>query len=231
MDPYHEKEIGGLPVIERPGDPDLGTIVLLHGFGADADDLAFLGDIYKGPRWLFPKGPLEIPFGPGNVGRAWFPVNIEFLIHAMKTGQFSEISKAFPSPHEFKEASNLLDHFLAQLNVPRSTVFLGGFSQGAILSVETALQSEEKYGGLLIFSGTFIENLGWSARAPRHAGTPFFISHGTHDSILPFQKAEVLETLLLESGWKGRLHRFHGGHEIPPSALLEVALFLKLNMA
>lgn len=223
--PFQQKRIGDLDVIEVPGDPHKGTILLLHGYGADALDLLPLNEIYKGPTWIFPQAPLEISFAPGFSGRAWFPVDLELLTLATREGRLEEISKAFPS--ELDQASSLVEDLLIRLNISRSKVILGGFSQGAILAVETALRSPFRCGGLLIFSGTLINEQSWKRLAHLQASTPFFQSHGSHDSLLPIIKAKELTDLLIEGGLKGTLHAFPGGHEIPHSILLQLGPFLK----
>jgi phospholipase/carboxylesterase len=222
---FQEREVGGIPIVELPADPDKGTILLLHGFGADAFDLLSISHVYKDVRWIFPQGPLKIPFAKGHTGRAWFPVDVELLIHAIREKRFDEISHAFPP--ELDQAHALIETLLHHLNIPRSKLILGGFSQGAILAIETALKSFERCGGLLIFSGTLINEVSWRALAPLHAKTPFFQSHGTHDPLLPMKKAKDLEQLLIDNGFRGKLHSFHGGHEIPHSILIELSVFLK----
>lgn len=225
---FQQRRVGNLDIVELPGDPAKGTIVLLHGFGADAYDLASLSGVYKGPTWIFPQGPLPVPIAPGYIGNAWFPVNIELLAQAIREKRYDEISEAFPA--ELGYARTLLEDFLIELNIPRSHLILGGFSQGAVLAVEIALHSMQKCAALLIFSGTLINHVNWKKLAPLHAHTHFFQSHGSQDPLLPLEKAVELERLLLNGGLTGKLHSFQGGHEIPHSVLLELSTFLsKLN--
>jgi len=221
----HRREIGGLQVVELPGDPKQGTIVLFHGFGADAMDLFPLSNVYKGPTWIFPQAPLQVQFMPGYVGRAWFPIDMEVLSKSHRENSFEDIASAFPP--DLTQVSSIANRFVDQLDTPRSKLVLGGFSQGAILAVETMLSSMIRCGGLLIFSGTYLESLRWKPKIHPHANTHFFQSHGMHDPLLPLRKAEELEKLLLEGGLHGRLHTFQGGHEIPPSILSKLSLFLQ----
>lgn len=219
-----QRRLGGIDILEKPGDPQQGTIVLLHGFGADAYDLAPLCNTYDGPTWIFPQGPLEIPFSPTHTGRAWFPVDIELLTRAIQERRLNDVFKAFPP--ELNGARDSVDALLDDLNIPRSQIILGGFSQGAILAVETALHSPLRCGGLVIFSGTLINEASWRRLAPIHGGTPFFQSHGTHDPLLPLPNAQALTHLLQEGGLKGELHTFNGGHDIPSLILKQLTSFL-----
>jgi phospholipase/carboxylesterase len=220
-----KRAIGTLKILELTGDPDKGVIILLHGFGADAFDLAGISSVYKGPTWIFPQGILEISLTSGYKGRAWFPINIELLIQAIQESRFDDVAKAFPT--RLDQACAAVEELLQQLDIPRSKITLGGFSQGAVLAIETALRSPTRFRGLVIFSGTLVNMANWKRLAPLHAKTLFFQSHGINDPLLPIKKAEELEKLLIDSGLKGKLHVFRGGHEIPPSILSEFSQFLK----
>ncbi len=215
---------GSLKSITLQGDPDKGTIVLLHGYGADAEDLVPLSQIDPRFTWIFPQAPLEVSFAPGHIGRAWFEVDLELLFQATQSRRFHEIAKAFPP--ELAASRTIVDNFLSELPIPRSQIILGGFSQGAVLSIETALHSPHPIAGLLIFSGTLVHESMWRHLAPKQKGTPFFQSHGTQDPLLPLISAEELSKILIESGFKGQLHTFQGGHTIPQSILNKLALFL-----
>jgi len=222
---FQQRKIGELEVVELPGDPSIGAIVLLHGYGADAFDLSPLNEVYKGPTWIFPQAPLQIQFSAGYTGQAWFPIKMELLMRALREDRLDEIPDAFPP--EIEQACSWVEEMLDRLDIPRSKVILGGFSQGAVLALETAFKSIKPCGGLLIFSGTLIHEKNWRELAPLHANTPFFQSHGSTDALLPIKKAEELEKLLINSGLKGTLHKFHGGHEIPRSIHLKLAAFLE----
>lgn len=223
MKPLRKRRVGNLDILESAGDPKLVTIILLHGFGANGYDLASLSSLYPEASWIFPHAPHRLPFT--EEGRAWFPVDIPRLSQAMREKRFDEVSKSFPP--EISEARATLETLIHALNVPKEKIILGGFSQGAVLATETLLSSSQKMQGLLIFSGTLINESGWRKQAVHHAHTPFFQSHGSLDPLLPLQKAEELETLLLTGGLQGKLHSFHGGHEIPPLILQRTSTFLK----
>lgn len=217
----------GIEVLEVRGDPHGAHIVLFHGFGADANDLLPLSGVFTGhprPTWHFPQAPLEVPIGRSGQGRAWFPIDFDIIERALHQGEPPEISLAFPP--DLPEIRQLGQKLILELNIPHHKLFLGGFSQGAVLATDLLLHSPHKLGGLLIFSGTLFLKEKWQTLAPLHGGTPFFQSHGINDPLLPLKGAEELSSLLQNAGLKGSLLTFPGGHEIPSPILLKLNAFL-----
>lgn len=226
-----KRNVLGFDFLERKGDPDGPTIILFHGFGADAYDLAPLSQVYRGakprPTWLFPHGPLDIPVTEEYSAKAWFPLDLELLKQALQMGHLELVATAFPT--ELTQLRKKIEALIAELNIPPSKLILGGFSQGAVLATEIALNSFERPLALLIFSGTLINKHDWEKKAHIQAGMPFFQSHGKDDPLLPFMQAQELEKLFLKTGLVGKLHGFEGGHEIPQAVLLQLNGFFKTS--
>lgn len=229
----HKRKIHGIDVLEVLGDPGAPAILLFHGYGADGRDLLPLSQALAGfdikPSFYFPTGPLEVPIAPGYSGRGWFPIDIEALKDAIHGKKSENVSKAFPK--EYSQIRQIAQLLIAELNIPLSKLILGGFSQGAILAIDTALHASEKIGGLLIFSGIMVNEEEWKKRASQYRGIPFFQSHGHEDQLLPFDRAVALEKFLKDSGLKGKLHSFHGGHEIPHAIIVKLNAFLKEHIS
>ncbi|MFZ0566073.1 MAG: dienelactone hydrolase family protein [Chlamydiales bacterium] len=215
--------VQGLDVIELPGEQDGMYVILLHGFGANAADLVPLSRLSNKPTWIFPNAPYEVPVSANYSGRAWFPIDLEVIRKALTERDLEYTSDLFSL--ELAESRQKIEALISERNIPRSKLILGGFSQGAVLAVETALFANDKVAALLIFSGILVNASNWKKRLSLHASTPFFQSHGTEDPIFPLKKAKDLEHLLQEGGLKGKLYSFEGGHGIPPSAIVECKAF------
>lgn len=221
------KQVLGLEVVEVPGEPGGASIILFHGFGADAYDLVALSQVYKGsprPTWIFPNAPMEIMISPGYTGRAWFEIDIERLKTLLHEGDKTQTDTAFPS--DLSQIRRMGEQLIAELNIPLSKLFLGGFSQGAVLAADLGLHLTDRVAGLLLFSGTLVHAESWGRLARQHAGLSFFQSHGLSDPILPIERARELEKVLLGGGMKGKLHTFQGGHEIPQKIIVEFHRYL-----
>ena len=195
------------------------TVVLFHGFGADANDLASLAPACRLThlRWIFPHGPLRVALGGGFYGRAWFPIDMADLDRAMREGRPRDLSSKKPRELEGLRAQFL--DFVRDSKIDLEKTLLGGFSQGAMLATDLALNQESACAGLVLLSGTLLNQSEWASLAPKKAGLKFFQSHGRHDLVLGFTYAQALERLLVSSGLRGQLLPFDGGHEIPQRVL------------
>lgn len=226
------RRIASLDVFEIPGTEQGPVVVLFHGFGADASDLASLSQVLKGApgtTWIFPNGHQKVEIGPHTEGRAWFPISLAALEAAQSSGQNSgqTIDLSELQPPGLKKARELVFEMLKALNVPMSRITLGGFSQGAMLATEVTLRLKEKPAGLAILSGALVNATEWRKMALEMPGFKFYQSHGNRDLILKHDGALKLERLFKDAGWIGKLQTFNGGHEIPFEVISQLDNFLR----
>jgi phospholipase/carboxylesterase len=203
------------------------TVVLLHGYGANANDLypvhSFFHEL-KNLSWIFPEGPLLLEEYFGMDARAWFPLGVADKIQkAISTGDWSLISNYIPDGLD--QARRELNDFINQLSIPYDKVILGGFSQGAMLALDLFLYREDIPRGLILFSGTIFNENHWEILLKRKREFSFFQSHGVHDPILPYSAASRLNDFLNKE-MKSELISFEGGHEIPNMVLNETKYYL-----
>jgi phospholipase/carboxylesterase len=203
------------------------TAIILHGFGADMNDLAPLYS-YLDPsgkfNWIFPNGIDEVPIGPHMAGRAWFPIRMAEIEAAAMRGDVVDFADVCPPG--LVEAEIRLKTLIKTLRIKSEDLVLGGFSQGAMMTCQIALTMKEDVAGMLLFSGNCINLQVWSENAARHRKIPFIQSHGTEDPVLGFKHAERLYEMLTNAGLKGEFIPFKGFHEIPLPVIREAAKFL-----
>jgi phospholipase/carboxylesterase len=221
------QKVAGLSCVVKPGQLNAPAILLFHGYGADQHDLAPLSDYMGlGPKysWYFPNGPMEVIVAPGMKGRAWYPVNMERLRALVMEGEHADLRGS--RPQGMDSAVELGLRLLSDVQTRHSHVFIGGFSQGAILANEIALKAQQKPKGLILLSGNLVDQEGIRKLAANAKGLPFIQSHGVNDVILSHAGAEALYNELTSAGLKGKFLSFRGGHEIPPQVLKEVSSFI-----
>lgn len=223
-----EKFVDGMKVVEIPGNPNGPVFFCMHGYGANAYDLAGLSQYLKlpdGTRLLFPNGILGLDMYTGAASReseapnrAWFGIDWAEIERIRREGGLRDLSKTLPDGMAL--ARDTLIKAMEKLECDPKRTIVAGFSQGAMLATEIMLHHSEYLAGLVIFSGTLVNRTGWEKAAQEKFAAkkielPFIQSHGRADPILPFQAAERLNELLNKNGGDGQLIAFEGQHEIP----------------
>lgn len=205
---------GDLAEHERGGT----AVVLLHGFGASGDDLVSLARALVQPRtrYVVPAGLLSLP----NGGRAWWPLKQRIDYDAEQ-----ELPVA-PAALESARAAVLGVLRTVRERYAPETLLLAGFSQGAMLALDAALQPASGVQRVAVLSGALT-----TATARDLASSPsprprVFVSHGRKDRILRFAGAEHAVERLQSAGLPVAFHPFAGGHEISEDVVNALREFL-----
>ena len=167
-------------------------LLLVHGFGADERDLGGLLP-YLDPDGRFvtvlPRGPIGLP---GMPGFAWYDFG---LPPAERDAAFAD---------SLGQLDDLLDEAAAEHDLPRGEAIVGGFSQGAGLTLALALRRGDRAHplGVLALSPALPEasldgiDPDWDAAAK----IPVLLQHGTHDPLVPVARSRELARELEEHG-------------------------------
>lgn len=216
------------------------AVILCHGYGAPGEDLVglaeplidALGAVASRFRFVFPAAPLQPPELAVYGGRAWWAINMAALLAASESASFSQLHDKVPPGLD--RAGELLTGVVqaVRAELPADGRYaLGGFSQGAMLTLHTALTSALPPPQLLVqFSGTLICQSQWQAALDqgRLRQTDVWQSHGRQDAILPLASARLLGELLAGGSQRHQLLEFDGPHTIPGQAIDGLAKRLKL---
>ena len=191
-----------LDALERPaaGEP-AGSLVLLHGRGADERDLFPLLDALdpeRRLRGLTPRGPLALP--PG--GRHWYRL----------AGIPTPDANTFWS--SFAELAELLDGL-------QGPVVLGGFSQGAVMSYALGLGrgTAKRPAALMPLSGFMPTVEGLDLDVSELDGFPVAIAHGTFDEVIPVEYSRAARDVLAAAGADVAYEEAPLGHTIDPAII------------
>ncbi|HEV3191816.1 MAG TPA: hypothetical protein VGY54_15000 [Polyangiaceae bacterium] len=186
------------------------VIVLLHGLMGRPEDLApFARSLALKARFVFPEGPVDLA-PQGRSGHAWWPER------SNRQSQGPRDLSSF-EPRGLVRAREALENLLASLTADAASgpVFLGGFSQGAMLACDLALRTTRPLAGLVLFSGARISHATWRPLYAARRALRVFISHGRQDDDLSFDVAEAFQAELAAAGWDVTWLPFDGGHEVP----------------
>lgn len=235
----HRTRLESLDCIVVDGGPSPSiAVVICHGYGASYDDLAplsgewigLLGEQAELFRFVFPDAPNSLAELGMPQGRAWWPINMARLSEAVQANSFEDLHEQQPPGIvEAREAlCATIQRVKADLGGDTTPLALGGFSQGAMLAMDTSLRGEIASPQLLIqFSGTMICRPQWQAAMDRLANTSVFQSHGTIDPILPFTSAERLCEMLREANIEVDFHSFQGPHTIDVESVTRTAEMIR----
>ena len=192
------------------GEGPFPTLILLHGWGASAHDLLGLAPMIHEGRALVlcPQGPVVVPFGAGERGYGWFPLNPGLP----------------PNPEEFRHGAALLRRFVEQARgrypIDPEAVVVGGFSQGGSMAYELALRDAAHYSGVMGLStwlpAPLVDDL---PRLPEQRELPVLMIHGTTDQVIDVERARESREALRQFGVGITYREFEMGHEIRPDAL------------
>jgi len=215
--------------------PQLG-VVFCHGYGAPGTDLVPLAAalyqldrrLAESVQFLFPEAPLTLEDLGMPDGRAWWPINLDRLQRQLQAGQMSEVRNFQPAelPAARQALMDVVGEWTRATGLPMSRCVLGGFSQGAMLSLDAALHLPESPAGLALLSGCLLNEQEWLPRGASRAGLPVFQSHGVYDVVLPYATGLWVREFLEQAGCHVEFVEFDGGHEIPWDVLKRLATFV-----
>lgn len=203
------------------------TAILLHGYGADFQDLAGLAsylDQHTTLNWVFPNGSELVAFHPISSRRAWFPFEKDIF------DERNTIDYGLTIPPGLDAAADRIQALLKELHLNPKQLILGGFSQGAIVSCHVALQLPASPKILIQLTSNLIGSSLWQRQLKFHKDLRIFQSHGRQDPILSFEKAKQLHEQFKMHCKKVEFLPFDGGHEIPPTVIDHLRIFIQTNI-
>ncbi len=206
--PTHPPAAGGKP---------RQLVVLLHGLGADGNDLIGLA-----PYWspLLPEAEFVAPDAPfpcdmGPFGRQWFS-----LQDRSSAAILAGVRAAAPILDAFIDAA------LAARGLADAALALVGFSQGTMMSLHVGLRRAQPCAGILGYSGALpgAETLAREIRAR----PPVLLIHGDADEVVPPQALPMASKALESAGVPVETLVSPGlGHGIDEAGLKRGSAFLR----
>jgi phospholipase/carboxylesterase len=158
-----------------------GAVVLIHGRGSSAGDIAGLADSLEGEGWAF--------FAPSATLGTWYPQR--FLVPTAQNEPW--LSSALGV------LDGVADTILAG-GLSSDRIGFIGFSQGACLALEYAVRTPRRYAWVAGLSGALIGPID-TPRAPGNLeGTPFLLGCAEKDPHIPLEFVESSAATLKAHG-------------------------------
>ena len=182
-------------------------IILIHGWGADADDLLPIGkDIINMSKVDFEVISLRAPsLHPNNIGRQWYGLY----------------------PPDWNEAEHEVNKLLLSLKklntckIPLKKTILLGFSQGGAMAIDVGCQLD--IGLIVCCSGYPHPN--WK---PEKECPPILITHGLNDAVVPISASKnIYQKIKNISKNSCEFYEFDGNHQIDLNLAHKINLKIK----
>ncbi len=207
----------------NPSSSPIGSIIWLHGLGADGSDFVPVVQELKLPatlplRFVFPNAPtLPVTINNGYHMPAWYDI-VSFSIDQ----QADEAGIALSS----QKIRALIEHEKNR-GLPAEKIILAGFSQGAVMALTTGLTYPERLGGMIALSGYLprADEILQQATIANQS-IPIFIGHGLEDSIVPYLLGKNAFQLLKKNNDAVEWHAYAMQHSVCAEEIVDIRAFL-----
>ena len=202
----------------RADSDELPMVIMIHGRGADMHDLADLAPMFDtaaGCRFVFPNAPKPFEAYPGmTFGWTWF--------------------EGWPPVHESvvesrEEMLRFIDEITDNYPTPAGKLIVAGFSQGALMSLDSGLRTKKKLAGIIALSGGLYEHDLIDLKP--HANLPVLIAHGSVDDVVPVNYARRARAVLENAGLDVEYHEYPMGHQVAQEEAADVKAFIERVLA
>ncbi len=207
-----------LPITSGTGTTGSPALIMMHGYGANE------GDIYELLPYIDRQVLIAAVRAPGLYNDdergsfKWYDMDL----------QTCEAAPGAPDP-----SVQLMLTFIEQLaasagiSLDPARLFVGGFSQGAVMALNLAYLRPELFAGVVAHSCPFSDELDRRLRAANLRGKPFFLAHGQQDFLSIDRHGRAAARTLREIGADLTYHEYDFGHETSVKSRQDLADWLK----
>ncbi len=205
-----------------------GTVIWLHGLGADGHDFEALVPELRLPaslplRFVFPHAPVRpITINGGMEMRAWYDI-----VSLDKEGRADEAG--------IRASSALVDGLVErerQRGIENSKIVIAGFSQGGAIALHNVLRSPLKLCGLMALSSylPLRDTIDTDVADNPHTSdlsVPVFIGHGTSDPMVAYEGGRDSADVLKSLGYQVEWHEYPMGHSVCAQEIADISDWLQ----
>jgi phospholipase/carboxylesterase len=191
---------------------DAPVVFILHGLGANANDLFPMIQAMNLPpcKYVLPDGPITV----GDHAYAWYDLQTQSRSDMVKSRNY---------------LFGLMRLYSTEGEKPGRVrpIIMTGFSQGGVMSLEAGLNYKGKVEAIVCMSG-YIWYPGQTLAHPfAPSDIPILMVHGTNDMTVIEDWTQKTVKALKKAGFKPIFKEFPMGHTITRESLAEVTQFLQ----
>jgi phospholipase/carboxylesterase len=210
------------------GADPLGSVIWMHGLGADGWDFVPIVHELDLPedlplRFIFPHAPVRpVTINNGYAMRAWYDIAM------------ADIGR-LPDERGIRQSQAQVEAFLSReksRGIPAGRIVLAGFSQGGAIALHTGLRHTEALAGILALS-TYLplaENLDRES-SDANDRVPIFMAHGTQDPVVPLTLAQSSRATLESRGLSPEWRDYPMPHSVCAEEVAEISGWLKARFS
>jgi len=203
------------------GPEPVGSVIWLHGLGADGHDFEPIVPELRLPetmplRFVFPHAPVRpVTVNGGMAMRAWYDI-----VSLDKEGRADESG--------VRESSEILDDLIArelERGIEASKIVIAGFSQGGAIVLHNMLRRSEQLAGVMALSTYVPLPNATDVEIDEHrdaASLPVFVGHGSVDPMVPVQAGKNSAALLDSLGYRVQWHEYPMAHGVCPQEIDDI---------
>ena len=196
------------------------AIILLHGYGGDANDISLVTLNWKRflPETIFicPNGHELCPINPN--GFQWFDLEKNDLSYILEQSIKAE-----------KKINFFINEIKSEYNLNNSNICISGFSQGSMMSINLGLIAKENFNCIVGFSGKIIDKDNISKRIT--SKTKMLLIHGDQDVVVPPSHLLEAKDFLIRQKVNIETKMIKNcGHNIPIEASSVALNYIKKNL-
>ena len=201
------------------GENPAGTVIWMHGLGADATDfepIVPMLNLEQPLRFIFPNAPVRpVTINGGMEMRAWYDIDPGAPLAGTED---IEVSAA--------QIGALIERETEQ-GVAAENITLAGFSQGGVIAMQLGLSYPQKLRGIMALSTYLHDHEHLAERLDfANVDTPVFMAHGLSDPMIPITRAITSREALLALNYPVEWHEYAMGHQVCPQEIADIAQWL-----
>jgi len=203
------------------GEKPVGSVIWLHGLGADGHDFEPIVPELHLPaelplRFVFPHAPVRpVTINGGMAMRAWYDiVSLDAEGRADAAG--------------VHESTAILEELIAreiERGISADKIVIAGFSMGGAIAINTALHTKENLAGMMALS-TYLPLPNEVEGSEGSRDLPVFMAHGSFDPMLPMQWGKLSAERLSETGFTVEWHEYPMVNAVSPEEIRDIREWL-----
>jgi phospholipase/carboxylesterase len=211
-------------IVMTPATPPKGSVIWLHGLGADGTDFVPLVPELRlpdamAPRFIFPNAPLRsVTVNNGMLMPAWYDI---YSLGVRDREDAAGIQESAATVH------GLIDRERAA-GIDAKRIVLAGFSQGGAIALQAGVRYPEALAGILALS-TYLPLRATlvAERTSANQAIPILMCHGREDPIVPIELARQSFAALTAAGFAPQWLDYPMQHQLCAEEVVAISRWLQ----